>query len=87
MRKRNSDNMKILKGQIEAESVKTLFLAILAIVALAVVIAVIFALQGISSGANIPNACDVGGGLVDKTLCFPLRASTWLYSHTVGAIR
>lgn len=79
--------MKILKGQIESESVKTFFLAILAIVALAVIIAVIFSLQGISSGANIPNACDVGGGLVDKTVCFPLKASTWLYAHTVGLIR
>lgn len=79
--------MKNFKGQIEAESVKTFFLAILAIVALAVIIAVIFALQGISSGANIPNACDVGGWLVDKIVCFPLKASTWLYAHTVGVVR
>ncbi len=78
--------MKKLKGQIESEATKTLFLGILALVALAVIIAVIFALQGISSGANIPNACDVGGGLVDKTVCLPVRASTWVYSHTVGAI-
>ncbi len=78
--------METLKGQIEAESVKTLFLAILAIVVLAVIIAVIFALQGASSGANIPTACDVGGGLVDKTFCFPLKASTWVYAHTVGGV-
>ncbi|MBI4167770.1 MAG: hypothetical protein HY515_02335 [Candidatus Aenigmarchaeota archaeon] len=76
-----------LKGQIEAESAKPLFLAILAIVALAVIIAVAFSFQSISSGANIPNVCDVGGGAFDKAVCFPLRASTWLYGHTVGAFK
>ena len=79
--------MKILKGQIEAESAKMFFLPILAIIALMVIIAVFIALQGISSGANIPNACDVGGGLVDKAVCFPLKASTWLYGHTVGVFK
>ncbi len=77
-----------LKGQIESEAAKTLFLGILALVALAVIVAVVFALQNISSGANIPTACDVmeGGGAVGKSICIPLKASTWVYSHTVGAV-
>ncbi len=81
--------MTKLKGQIEAESAKPLFLAILAIVALAVIIAVAYAMQSISSGANIPNACDVmeTSGAVGKSICFPLKASTWLYGRTVGALK
>ena len=80
--------MNVSKGQIEAESAKMLFLAILALVALAVIIAVAFAFKSISSGANIPNACDVmESAAVGKAICFPLKASTWLYSRTVGLIR
>ncbi|MBI3413684.1 MAG: hypothetical protein HY051_06445 [Candidatus Aenigmarchaeota archaeon] len=76
-----------MKGQIEAESAKTLFLGILALIVLGVVIAVAFALQSISSGANIPDVCDVGGGLFDKAVCFPLKASIWLYSRTAGLVK
>ncbi|MBI2085148.1 MAG: hypothetical protein HYT71_01395 [Candidatus Aenigmarchaeota archaeon] len=76
--------MNVLKGQIESEAAKTLFLGILALVALAVIVAVIFAFQGLSSGANLPSVCDVGGGLVDKTVCLPARATAWVYSHTIG---